>query len=66
VVQNFRKAGQDVNNYERQGVPVELVCSAHQLTCRMIVDELHMSKMTVRKILVQDFGMINLAVKLMP
>jgi hypothetical protein len=32
----------------------------------MIADELDMSKETVRKILVQDFGMRRLAAKLMP
>jgi orotate phosphoribosyltransferase-like protein len=52
-----------VNNNERQGAPItkqmgenfakirELVQSDHQLTCRMIADELDMSKETVRKIL---------------
>jgi hypothetical protein len=58
-----------VNDDERQGYPItkrtdknvikimELVQSDCQLTCRMIVDDLGMSKGTVMKILVQDLGM---------
>jgi DNA-directed RNA polymerase sigma subunit (sigma70/sigma32) len=65
-----------VNGDERQGAPLmkqidenvtkmrKLVRSDHQLTCRMIADELDMNKETVRKILVQHLGMRKLAKKL--
>jgi predicted ArsR family transcriptional regulator len=39
----------------------KLVRSDSQLTCKMIADELDMSKETVRKILVQDLVMRKLA-----
>jgi orotate phosphoribosyltransferase-like protein len=67
-----------VNDEEMQGAPIttqmgenvvkirELVQSVHRLTCKMIADELDMSKETVRKILVQDLGMRKLAVKFVP
>jgi Mn-dependent DtxR family transcriptional regulator len=73
----FKENG-DVNDDERQGAPVtkrtdknvakisELVRSHRQLTCRMIADELDVSKETVKKMLVLDLGMRNLAEKLMP
>jgi hypothetical protein len=48
---------------ENVGKIGELVISDHQLTCRMIVDELYMSKETVRKILLQDLDMRKSAVK---
>jgi orotate phosphoribosyltransferase-like protein len=37
--------------------------SDHWLTCRMIADELDMSKETVTKILQQDLGMRKVAAK---
>jgi DNA-binding Lrp family transcriptional regulator len=43
---------------------IGLVLSDSQLTCRIIADELDMSRETVRKILVQDLGMRKLAAKL--
>jgi hypothetical protein len=73
-----RKGREDVNDEERQAAPIttqigenvvkigELVQSVRWLTCRMIHDELHTSKETIRKILVQDLGMGKLAVKFVP
>jgi DNA-binding Lrp family transcriptional regulator len=58
-----------VNDSERQGAPIMkqmdgsdmknigLVLYYCRLTCKMIADELDMSRETVRKILVQDPGM---------
>jgi Mn-dependent DtxR family transcriptional regulator len=58
-----------VNDEERQGAPVmkridenvseirDIVRSECHVTCRMIADDLDVSKETVRKILVQDLGM---------
>jgi transposase len=75
---HFREGREDVNKNEKQGAPItkqmaknfakirELVRSDQWLTCRMIADELDMSKETVRKILLQDLGMRKLAVKRMP
>jgi hypothetical protein len=74
----FREGREDVNNNERQGAHIkkrrdenvtkimELVQSDCKLTCRMIADELDMSKETVRKISVLDLGMRKFALKLMP
>jgi ribosomal protein S25 len=74
----FRKGREDANNEERQGAPImtqtgenvvkirELVQSVRWLTCRMIYDDLDMSKPIVRKILEQDLGMRKLAVKSVP
>jgi hypothetical protein len=57
-----------VNHNERQGAPImkwsgknvgkikEPVWSDHQLTCRMIADELDMSKEIFMKILILDLG----------
>jgi hypothetical protein len=64
-------SGTNVSNKadEKQGAPVtkqtnknvmkirELVGFDRWLTCCMVADDLHMSKETVRKILVQDLGM---------
>jgi hypothetical protein len=56
----FKEGREDVNNNERQDAPTtkwmdenvakirELVRSDCQLTCKMIADELEMSKVTVR------------------
>jgi hypothetical protein len=73
----FRE-GRNVNVNERQGAPVmkgmdtnvakisDTVQSDRWLTCRMIADELNMSKKTVREILVHDLGIRKLEAKLMP
>jgi hypothetical protein len=73
----FREC-RDVTVDERSGAPVmkrmdenvmkikELVQYDRQLTSRMIADEPDISKETSTKTLVQDLGMRNLAVKLMP
>jgi transposase len=74
----IREGREDVNDDERQGAPLtkrtdenvakirEFVRRDRRLTCRMIADELGMSKETVGEILVQDFGMRKLAAKLAP
>jgi transposase len=73
--ERFREGREYLNCSERQGAPImkrmdenvtkirELVMSDHQLTCRMIADELDMSKETIRKILVQELGMRKLSEK---
>jgi transposase len=72
----FREGREDVKDDERQGAPVtkrmdenvtkikELVQSDCLLTCRIILDELDVSKESVRRILLQDLDMRKLAAKL--
>jgi transposase len=72
----FKEGTEDMNDDERQGAPIMkrmdenvakirgLVRSDPWLTCRMIADELDMSKETVRKVCVQGLGMRKLAAKL--
>jgi hypothetical protein len=66
--ESFRGGREDVNDVEKQRAPVtkrtdenvakirELVRSDRRLTCRVIDDELDMSKETVRNILVHDLS----------